>query len=155
MRKDKTQQKMEGYKQLRLFEELHEPAGMTTDRIGRGTGIGVDLYSRLERQRTLTVNILEKIVDYGNVNKAYQQVRVNSGSGGVDGMDVLELRQWIGKNYRKFCKEILNESYEASPVRKVEIQKGNGGTRILGIPTVKDRLIQQAISQEPILRPLL
>jgi retron-type reverse transcriptase len=109
----------------------------------------------LERQRTLTVNILEKIVDYGNVNKAYQQVRVNSGSGGVDGMDVLELRQWIGKNYRKFCEEILNGSYEASPVRKVEIQKGNGGTRILGIPTVKDRLIQQAISQEPILRPLL
>jgi group II intron reverse transcriptase/maturase len=102
----------------------------------------------LERQRTLTVNILEKIVDYGNVNKAYQQVRVNSGSGGVDGMDVLELRQWIGKNYRKFCEEILNGSYEASPVRKVEIQKGNGGTRILGIPTVKDRLIQQAISQE-------
>jgi len=59
-----------------------------------------------------------------------------------------ELRQWLGKHINTLRETLLTEKYEVSAVRKVEIQKPDGGKRILGIPTVKDRLIQQAIHQE-------
>ncbi|MDP4188550.1 MAG: reverse transcriptase domain-containing protein, partial [Bacteroidota bacterium] len=102
----------------------------------------------MERQRTLTEHLLERIVDYENLNRAYKQVARNNGSGGIDGMEREELRQWLGKHIQTLQKAILTEQYEVSAVRKVEIPKPNGGTRVLGIPTVKDRLIQQAIQQE-------
>jgi RNA-directed DNA polymerase len=117
---------------------------------GTSTGLPcrVELLSLLEKQRTLTEHLLERIVDYENLNRAYKQVARNDGSGGVDGMETEDLRQWLGKHIKTLQQEILTETYEVSPVRKVEIPKPNGGTRMLGIPTVKDRLIQQAIHQE-------
>jgi group II intron reverse transcriptase/maturase len=120
------------------------PTGGTgTERLNR-----VELLSLLERQRTLTENLLERIVDYGNLMRAYKQVASNDGSGGIDGMEREELRQWLGKHINTLRETLLTEKYEVSAVRKVEIQKPDGGKRILGIPTVKDRLIQQAIHQE-------
>src|SRR5207248_1032965 len=80
--------------------------------------------------------------------RACQQVAGNDGSGGIDGMDVEELRQWLGKNIETLRTGLLKEEYEVSPVRKVDIPKPTGGTRTLGIPTAKDRLIQQAIHQQ-------
>jgi group II intron reverse transcriptase/maturase len=149
MRKGKEQQKNETSRQLKLFtmqagELTGTPTGGTgTERLNR-----VELLSLLERQRTLTENLLERIVDYGNLMRAYKQVANNDGSGGIDGMEREELRQWLGKHINTLRATLLIEKYEVSAVRKVEIQKPDGGKRILGIPTVKDRLIQQAIHQE-------
>jgi len=149
MRKGKEQQKNETSRQLELFtmqagELTAAPTGGTsTERLNR-----VELLSLLERQRTLTENLLERIVDYGNLKRAYRQVSRNDGSGGIDRMETEELRQWLGKHIDTLREMLLTEKYEVSAVRKVEIQKPDGGKRMLGIPTVKDRLIQQAIHQE-------
>jgi hypothetical protein len=149
MRKGKEQQKNETSRQLKLFtmqagELTGAPTGGTgTERLNR-----VELLSVLERQRTLTSNLLERIVDYGNLMRAYKQVASNDGSGGIDCMETEELRQWLGKHINTLRESLLTEKYEVSAVRKVEIQKPDGGKRMLGIPTVKDRLIQQAIHQE-------
>jgi group II intron reverse transcriptase/maturase len=148
MRKDKEQQKNETGKQIKLFTQKGEPAGGDVDGIDSANDTGVELSSRLEQQRTLTENILERIVDYANINKAYQQVKSNKGSSGVDGMEVEELSRWLGSHFKELQDSILEEQYAVSAVRKVEIPKPTGGTRMLGIPTVKDRLIQQAIHQE-------
>lgn len=149
MRKREEQQKnQEGY-QLRLFDkQTNAPCQDTDSGTIRGQDKGVEYLSQLERQRTLTTNILEEVVEYVNLNKAYKQVWANKGSGGIDKMDVTELRQWMGKNINNLRKEILEQSYQVSPVRKVEIPKPGGGKRMLGIPTVKDRLVQQAIHQK-------
>lgn len=148
MRKRKEQQKNQRDYQTRLFNNHGEPH----HDVGSGTtghlGEGVDYLSQLESQRTLTTNILEEIVAYDNLAKAYKQVSANGGSGGIDKMDAGELRPWLGKHINAMRRELLNESYKVSPVRKVEIPKPNGGKRMLGIPTVKDRFIQQAIHQK-------
>lgn len=148
MRKGRSQQKSERREQLRLFSKTGEPANDSTSGTGKVIETGVDLLSRLEQQRALTVNILERIVEYGNLDKAYKQVRNNRGSSGIDGMDVDELRHWLGANLKDLQQSIIEGTYEVGPVRKVEIPKTGGGMRMLGIPTVKDRLIQQAIHQE-------
>lgn len=148
MRKDKMQQKNQLNEQLKLFSTAGEPLREGIDGIDKPLSDGVELSSRLESQRTFTRNVLEKIVDYENLKRAFKQVRTNDGSSGVDGMAIEELRQWLGDNLNNLRDELLNERYEVSPVRKVEIPKQTGGTRMLGIPTVKDRFIQQAIHQE-------
>ena len=148
MCKDKSQQKNAVCKQLELFTRTGEPVVGYAGGTSRTHTTGAELSSRLEQQRILTETILTKIVDYGNLNKAYQQVRANNGSGGVDGMDVSELQQWLGGHLPELQESILRGNYQVSAVRKVEIPKSTGGIRILGIPTSKDRLIQQAIHQE-------
>jgi RNA-directed DNA polymerase len=148
MRKDNKQQKKAAGEQLKIFSKTAEPLKEGIDGIDKPLSSGVELSSRLESQRTLTRDLLEKIVDYENLKRAFSQVRANDGSSGVDGMEIEELRQWLGKNLNNLRDDLLNEKYAVSPVRKVEIPKPTGGTRMLGIPTVKDRFIQQAIHQE-------
>jgi RNA-directed DNA polymerase len=148
MGKDKMQQKQQEGKQLELFSSPNAPLKGSIGGTDKPLLDGVELSSRLERQRTLTENILEKVVDYENLKRAFEQVRANDGSSGVDGMAIEELRDWLGNNLNSLRKDVLNEKYQVSPVRKVEIPKPTGGTRMLGIPTVKDRFIQQAIHQE-------
>ena len=149
MRKGKGQQKNEAGRQLKLFSwQAGELTGTPTGGNGTGSLNRVELLSLLERQRTLTENLIERVVDYGNLMRAYKRVAENDGSGGIDGMERDELRQWLGKHIDTLRESLLTEKYEVSAVRKVEIQKSDGGIRILGIPTVKDRLIQQAIHQE-------
>jgi RNA-directed DNA polymerase len=91
--------------------------------------------------------MLEQVLDRRNIEKALEQVMRNKGAGGVDGMQTEELRAYLNDNWQGLRAKILEGSYEPSPVRKVEIPKPNGGKRMLGIPTVLDRLLQQAISQ--------
>lgn len=91
--------------------------------------------------------MLEEILDYRNITKALQQVRSNKGAGGVDGMQTDELREWLEANWGGLKRSILEGNYRPRPVRKVEIPKPGGGVRMLGIPTVVDRLIGQAIHQ--------
>jgi len=91
--------------------------------------------------------MLEEILQSKNVHKALEQVERNKGAGGVDTMQTDELRQYISAHWHKLKEDILKGNYYPSPVRKVEIPKAGGGKRMLGIPTVTDRFIQQAISQ--------
>lgn len=91
--------------------------------------------------------MLEEILDRTNLEKALKAVISNKGCGGVDGMQTDELRDYLTHHYQVLKQEILTGTYQPSPVLKVSIPKVQGGTRMLGIPTVKDRLIQQAIAQ--------
>jgi group II intron reverse transcriptase/maturase len=91
--------------------------------------------------------MLEKIMERRNLEKALVQVERNKGVGGVDGMQTDALRDYLNSHYQELREEVLSSKYEPSPVQKVEISKTGGGVRMLGIPTVKDRLIQQSISQ--------
>jgi len=92
--------------------------------------------------------LLERIVSRDNLNLAYQKVKANKGSHGVDGMTVDELLSHLKQHGDELRQSILKGEYEPQPVRRVEIPKPDGGVRLLGIPTVVDRVIQQAIAQE-------
>ena len=91
--------------------------------------------------------MLEEILKRQNVEYAMLQVERNKGVGGVDDMQTDELRAYINANYQQLRQEVLSGKYTPDAVKKKEIPKPQGGVRMLGIPTVKDRLIQQAISQ--------
>lgn len=92
-------------------------------------------------------NLLEKILDSENLRLAFRRVKSNKGSYGVDGMKVDELPQYLKQNVVSLKKSILEGTYRPQPVRRVEIPKPDGGTRLLGIPTVVDRMVQQAVAQ--------
>lgn len=91
--------------------------------------------------------MLEEILDIRNVQKAFKQVTANRGSGGIDGMQTDAFRDYLNTHWQTLRKDILASNYKPQAVRKVEIPKAQGGTRMLGIPTVTDRLLQQAIAQ--------
>uniref|UniRef100_C5D241 RNA-directed DNA polymerase n=1 Tax=Geobacillus sp. (strain WCH70) TaxID=471223 RepID=C5D241_GEOSW len=91
--------------------------------------------------------LLNQILSRENVLQALKRVEQNKGSHGVDMMPVQNLRQHIVENWLSIKEAILKGTYEPMPVRRVEIPKPDGGVRLLGIPTVTDRLIQQAIAQ--------
>lgn len=108
-----------------------------------------DLANSSEKARTeiCTKNLLERIVNAENMNKALKRVERNKGSHGIDGMQTDTLRSYLTENGKALVLEILEGRYKPKPVRKVEIPKPDGGKRGLGIPVVVDRVIQQAISQ--------
>lgn len=91
--------------------------------------------------------MLQDIMDRRNVEKALLQVERNKGACGVDGMQTDELRDYLNTHYQRLREDVINGSYMPSAVKQVEIPKPDGGVRLLGIPTVVDRMIQQAISQ--------
>lgn len=92
--------------------------------------------------------LLEAILSRDNMKMAYKQVKRNRGCAGIDDMEVDELQPMLMDSWMFIRAEILEGSYLPKPVKRVEIPKPSGGTRKLGIPTVLDRLIQQAISQQ-------
>jgi len=92
-------------------------------------------------------SMLEEILDIRNVQKAFKQVTANAGAGGIDGMQTDELGDYLNANWQTLRKDILEGNYRPQAVRRVEIPKLQGGTRMLGIPTVTDRLLQQATAQ--------
>lgn len=98
--------------------------------------------SKAEEER-----LMEVILRAENVFRALERVEANEGAAGVDGMPVEALRAYVEKQWSKLEEELLSGEYKPQPVRRVEIPKAGGGKRKLGIPTVVDRLIQQAILQ--------
>src|SRR5208282_1168986 len=100
-----------------------------------------------EQERNLTAGLMDRIADPSNLQKAYRRVKANAGKGGVDGMEVKDLGKWMKENFQSLRDQLLTGSYRPSPVRGVQIPKPQGGYRQLGIPTVVDRLVQQAIHQ--------
>ena len=91
--------------------------------------------------------MIEEVLSYSNVLRAYKQVFSNKGSAGVDGIKTSELKAYMQENWERISTEITHGYYQPNAIRGVEIPKANGGKRLLGIPTVIDRLIQQSINQ--------
>lgn len=100
--------------------------------------------------------LLEEILKDDNIQNAVKRVYSNKGAGGIDGVSVEELNDYMKQNWKRIKEEISKREYKPQPVRRVEIPKPNGGVRKLGIPTVVDRVIEQAIVQvlSPIFEPL-
>ncbi len=90
---------------------------------------------------------MELVVERGNAIKALKRVRRNKGSPGIDGMCVEELSDYLREHWAVIREQLLAGSYQPSAVKRQEIPKSGGGVRELGIPTVLDRFIQQAILQ--------
>lgn len=101
-------------------------------------------------------NLLERILDRNNLNQAYLKVKRNGGSAGVDGMTVEEMLPYLKGHREELLEALRSERYKPKAVRRVEIPKPDGGKRMLGVPTVIDRMIQQAIVQvlQPMYEPL-
>src|SRR5450755_2189975 len=94
-----------------------------------------------------TNRLMEEICERENLKQALQQVKANRGSAGVDGMTVGGITDYLKQHWPAIREQLLSGTYEPKPVRRVEIPKPDGGVRKLGIPTVLDRLIQQAVMQ--------
>jgi RNA-directed DNA polymerase len=94
-----------------------------------------------------TDRLMEEVCERENLRKALWQVKANKGSAGVDGMTVGKLTDYLKQHWPAIREQLLNGAYEPKPVRRVEIPKPDGGVRKLGIPTVLDRFIQQAVMQ--------
>ncbi len=109
----------------------------------------------LNEKRALTEKLMERVCDRDNLNQAYERVISNKGSAGVDGLSTQDLFGWLKQNKESFIESLLNGTYKPKAVRGVKIPKPAGGMRQLGIPTVIDRLVQQAIHQvlDPIFDP--
>lgn len=108
------------------------------------------------KERDGAENLLKRILDRNNLNRAYKQVKRNHGAPGIDGMTVEQALPWLQEHRAELLQSIREGTYNPSPVQRKEIPKPDGGVRKLGIPTVVDRIIQQAIAQQlqPIYEPL-
>ena len=114
-------------------------------------------FNRIWKERdSAQPDLLEKILERDNLNRAFKRVQANKGAAGVDGMTIDETLQWLREHNRELTDRIRRGKYTPKPVRRVEIPKPDGGVRKLGIPTVIDRTIQQAMAQQmiPIFEPL-
>ncbi len=143
--------------QLKLFEQegsvCHGASGEGgTGAVAREEGQAT---TALTRERALTSRLMEQVCERENLNRAYKRVKSNKGAPGIDGMTVGELYGWLKEHGEGLKASLLEGSYEPQSVKAVEIPKPSGGTRELGIPTVVDRLVQQAILQvlDPIIDP--
>ena len=132
---------------------FHEDSGERGTRAGAIEGLQAP--TALEKTQTLTKQVMEQVVGRSNLNDAYKRVKANGGAPGVDGMTTEELYGWLIRHKEELIESLLDGSYRPQPVRRVEIPKSGGGMRKLGIPTVVDRLVQQAMLQvlDPILDP--
>ena len=114
-------------------------------------------FKRIWKERdSAQPKLLEMILYKDNLNRAYKRVKANKGAAGIDGMSIEEALPYLKEHQQELINRILRGKYTPSPVRRVEIPKSDGGVRKLGIPTVIDRTIQQAITQKlvPIYEPL-
>ncbi len=143
--------------------ERQKVGGSSQDHdIGGGHGMRSAMY---EEQQLLfaifskenpTEQLMERIVDAENLRKACRKVEANKGCPGIDNMTTQELAEWLGKHEATLQRALLEGKYTPQPVKGVQIPKPDGGVRQLGIPTVVDRMIQQAIFQvlDPIFDPI-
>lgn len=90
---------------------------------------------------------MEAVITRENLMLAYQRVVENKGAAGVDNLSVAELKPWLKKNWRSVRQALIDGNYQPRAIRRMDIPKPDGGVRTSGIPTVVDRLIQQAVQQ--------
>ncbi len=108
--------------------------------------------NKSEERHEMPEQLMEQLVTKENMTRAYKQVVRNKGAAGVDGLQVTELKDYLQEHWSGIKDKLLSDGYYPQEVKRVEIPKPNGGKRILGIPTVVDRMIQQALHQ--ILNPI-
>lgn len=140
-----------------LMQPIDYSSSQTENRVEPEGILGVQTYMRIT-ENTFTHlecpenGLLEFILSPSNLNQAYKRVKINKGSGGIDKMEVSDLLPYLYEHKEELIQSIYGGKYRPNPVRRVEIPKSNGKKRSLGIPTVVDRVIQQAIAQ--VLTPL-
>jgi len=128
--------------------EMSETDSVGSDRKSREAEVGVSSIAAItEDTRAETLQLIEAVVARQNMLRAYDQVMKNKGAAGVDQMTVEQLMPYLREHWEEIKEELLSGRYKPRPVRSVEIPKPDGGVRQLGIPTVLDRLIQQALHQ--------
>jgi len=114
---------------------------------GKVPSISLTSDRKQDDRNVYTSNLLKRIIHKDNMYEAFKRVKKNKGSHGIDGLTIDELQSYLEENGVKLQQSLLNGTYEPLPVRRVEIPKDNGKKRQLGIPTVVDRVVQQAIAQ--------
>jgi group II intron reverse transcriptase/maturase len=132
--------------------QLHKEGYLHKNRVELKDNVEAHSISSMSNKGRNDVNeygsdLLEQILSRDNMNNAYKRVKANKGSHGVDGMTVDELLHYLKEHGQELRQSLLKGGYIPQPVRRVEIPKPDGGKRLLGIPTVVDRVIQQAIAQ--------
>jgi group II intron reverse transcriptase/maturase len=132
--------------------QLHKEGYLHENRVELKDNVEAHSISSMSNKGRNGVNecgsyLLEQILSRDNMNNAYKRVKANKGSHGIDGMAVDELLQYLKEHRQELRQSLLEGRYKPQPVRRVEIPKPDGGKRLLGIPTVVDRVIQQAIAQ--------
>jgi len=137
-------------------EYLESEGCLQRDNAERDEYAGAQSADRQETEEADGAELLERILDRNNLNSAYKRVRANKGAPGIDGMTVEGAESWLREHREELLESIRSGKYKPQPVRRKEIPKPEGGVRQLGIPTVVDRVIQQAIAQQltPIFDPL-
>jgi RNA-directed DNA polymerase len=128
--------------------EMPDTRPKSSGRKSRGYEAGASSSAaRRETVRPETEQLMEAVVARENMLRAYEQVKRNKGAAGVDGLTVEQLMPYLREHWAKIKEKLLEGTYEPEAVRCVEIPKASGGVRQLGIPTVVDRVIQQALHQ--------
>jgi len=114
---------------------------------GKVPSISLTSDKKQDDKNVYTSSLLKRIIHKDNMYEAFKRVKKNKGSHGIDGLTIDELQSYLEGNGRRLQQSLLDETYEPLPVRRVKIPKDNGKKRQLGIPTVVDRVVQQAIAQ--------
>ena len=134
-------------RQLHIEDYLQENKLETEGIVEVPSALGVSSKRKVDT-KTVTNEILEKILSRDSMNLAYKRVKANKGASGIDNMTVDELLQYLKENGEQIKEDIRKGKYNPKAVRRVEIPKADGRKRKLGIPIVVDRVIQQAIAQQ-------
>lgn len=129
------------------IEDLVREGKVELEDNGKVPSISLTSDRKQDDKNVCTSNLLKKITHKDNMNEAFKRVKKNKGSHGIDGLTIDELQSYLEENGRKLQQSLLEGTYEPLPVRRIEIPKDNGKKRQLGIPTVVDRVVQQAIAQ--------
>ena len=127
-------------------QEMGCPQRDSVEREGYAGARSID--AREGEENSGAGGLLEGILDRDNLNRAYKRVRSNKGAPGIDEMTIEEALPWLQEHREELLDSLRNGTYKPSPVRRKEIPKPDGGVRKLGIPTVIDRVIQQAAAQK-------
>ena len=143
----KGNQRYENGRQLQIEDYLQENKLETEGNVEVPSVFDVSKLGEIDT-KTVTNELLEKILSKDNMNTAYKRVKANKGASGIDDMQVDELLQYLKENGNQLKEDIREGKYNPKAVRRVEIPKTDGSKRKLGIPTVVDRVIQQAIAQQ-------
>lgn len=143
----KGNQRYDNGRQLRIEDYLQENKLETEGNVEVPSVFDVSKLEEIDT-KTVTNELLEQVLSKDNLNLAYKRVKANKGASGIDNMQVDELLQYLKENGDQLKEDIRKGKYNPKAVRRVEIPKADGSKRKLGIPTVVDRVIQQAVAQQ-------
>lgn len=141
------------YHQMEITETVGYPEEDSAEHEGPKGACSV---TAREAEEMAGTGLMERILDRDNLNRAFKKVKANKGAPGIDKMSIDEAQDWLREHKTELIESIMDGTYKPQPVRRKEIPKEGGKVRKLGIPTVIDRVIQQAVTQQltPIFEPI-